>query len=90
MIIDRTGRQKIAKTINQLDQFIEYSIFLSECGTFTRISHSVAIFKVSINLGKFKSQSIFYDHHAVKLEISFHSTEKISGNIWKVNKNTSK
>ena len=50
----------------------------------------MAIFKVSINLGRFKSQSKSYDHHAIKLEISSHSTEKISGNIWKVNKNTSK
>ena len=49
--------------------------------------HILAIFKVSVNLGRFKSQGKFYDHHAIKLEISSHSTEKISGNIWKVNKN---
>ena len=49
--------------------------------------HILAIFKVSVNLGRFKSQGKFYDHHAIKLEISSHWTEKISGNIWKVNKN---
>ena len=88
-IIDRTSR-KLLKLSTNLTSLLNIPFFLSECGTLARISHSVAIFKVSINLGRFKSQSKSYDHHAIKLEISSHSTEKISGNIWKVNKNTSK
>ena len=58
------------KLSTNLTSLLNIPFFLSECGTLARISHSVAIFKVSINLGRFKSQSKSYDHHAIKLEFS--------------------
>lgn len=70
----RTGRQKTAKTTNQLDidrilQPSKYTFFLSEHRTFSKIGHILGLFfKVLINLKGFKSYKVCSLISEIKLE----------------------
>ena len=64
----------------------EYPFFSSAHGTFSRIDH---ILGHKSSLGKFKKieiiTSIFYDHNAMRLEISYRKKTVKNTNTWRLN-----
>ena len=61
----------------------EYTYFLSEYGTFSRIDHLLG-HKTSLNKFKKLDMKIFSDYNHMKLEINHKNTEKHT-KTWKLN-----
>ena len=88
--------QTLNDTIGQLDlidiyrtfhpKTINFSFFSSAHGTFSRIDH---ILGHKSSLGKFKTveiiPSIFSDHNAVRLDVSYRRKAIKNSNIWRLN-----
>ena len=96
--MDRSTKQKISKetqilndTMGQLDlidnyrtfhpKTIKFTFFSSAHGTFSRIDH---ILGHKSSLGKFKKiiPSIFSEHNAVRLDVSYRKKAFKNTNIW--------
>ena len=64
----------------------EYTFFLSAHGTFSRINH---ILCHKLSFGKFKKieivSSIFSDHNAMRLDISYRKKSVKNTNTWRLN-----
>ena len=92
------GTQTLNDTIDQLDligiyrtfhpKTMNFNIFLSSHGTFSRINH---ILGQKSSLGKFKNieiiLSIFSDHSAVRLDLNYRRKTIKNPNIWRLNNN---
>ena len=88
--------QALTDTIDQIDlidiyrtfhpKTADYALFSSAHGTFSRIDH---ILGHKSSLGKFKKieniSSIFSDHNAMRLEISYREKNVKNTNIWRLN-----
>ena len=88
--------QTLNDTIDQLDlidiyrkfhpQAMNFTFFSSAHGTFSRIDHMLGH---KSSLGKFKKieiiPSIFSDHNAVRLDLSYRRKTIKNSNIWRLN-----